>query len=599
MEGGVNLTDSIICTLGQYDIPIIQMQPPFEVDLLDSNIAVFGSSMNGKTNFLRLLINILHKIRNEKNEQIFILDFGGALSAYEKAPLVSAYFDNSNEEYVKRTFKILETLLNENTKKLDGKIFKNAEGDSKPIHTTFIIDNLNAFIDESRYFSYQEKFGRLCRDGSSKGISIVFTATETKGVGQYLLSFKQKIALNLPIDKYTELFNVKVEAAGNIPGRGYANVTVQPEGVTGTFQMNSPYEVQCFLAESIEEKNSEFVEKLNKKYGKREEIDFLENEYEEQYEKHVATRYKTFPQELRRTDYKKLKEGKEDNSPQMIEVGLDYVKCEPVSVDLNNSRVMAIYGKKEFGKTNLLSVLLEGVTKYVPNAKYIFFDDGRNQLSSFYDYYANKGYNCDIINQFQEVELQYAAGEFGESHSIRKKLSPIQQFYLMIHKNHMDLTLNYMDILESIYGRVYEDQIPKGNNNTMEPTVFIIQSKSVYINSKMNADFIHYLLPELLDVSEDRNYIFIFTDVKKITDIEVNSVFNSSLKSIFVLDNIAEFASERGGKTVFGDMDIKSLKEEYAKCELGDGYYYDVEADSLKKLKFIKNDWEDRANGKW
>lgn len=60
------MTDSIVCTLGQYDIPIIQMQPPFKVDLLDSNIAVFGSSMNGKTNFVRLLINILHKIRNEK-----------------------------------------------------------------------------------------------------------------------------------------------------------------------------------------------------------------------------------------------------------------------------------------------------------------------------------------------------------------------------------------------------------------------------------------------------------------------------------------------------------------------------------------------------
>ena len=46
------MTDSIVCTLGQYDIPIIQMQPPFKVDLLDSNIAVFGSSMNGKTNFV-------------------------------------------------------------------------------------------------------------------------------------------------------------------------------------------------------------------------------------------------------------------------------------------------------------------------------------------------------------------------------------------------------------------------------------------------------------------------------------------------------------------------------------------------------------------
>ena len=152
------------------------------------------------------------------------------------------------------------------------------------------------------------------------------------------------------------------------------------------------------------------------------------------------------------------------------------------------------------------------------------------------------------------------------------------------------------DILDNIFGRINEDQFPKSKSNSeTEPTVFVIQSKSIYINSKINADFIHYILPELLDVAEDRNYIFIFTDVKKITDIEVNSVFNSSLKSIFVLDNIAEFASERGSKTVFGDMDIKSLKEDYAKCELGDGYYYDVEADNLKKMKFIKNNWEDRS----
>lgn len=53
--------------------------------------------------------------------------------------------------------------------------------------------------------------------GSSKGISVVFTATDTKGISSYLLSFKQKIALNLPVDKYVDIFNTKVEAAGNIP----------------------------------------------------------------------------------------------------------------------------------------------------------------------------------------------------------------------------------------------------------------------------------------------------------------------------------------------------------------------------------------------
>lgn len=590
------MKDSIVCTLGQYDIPIIQMQPDFQVDLLETNLAIYGSTMNGKTNMLRLIINILHKIRNEKNEQIFILDFGGALSAYEKMPLVSAYFDNSNEEYVKRIFKIMDSLFKENTKVLNGKIYKNCESESRPIHTTFIIDNLNSFINENRYSAYHDKFGRLCRDGASKGISIIFTATEFKGTGAYLLSFKQKIALNMPVDSYMDIFNEKIEAAGNVAGRGYANVTVKPKGVTGTFQMNSPYEIQAFLAESIEDENSDFVKKLNEKYQRKEEIS-LNNSYDEPYGKHVDVRYKSFPQELFREDYEQLKEREIDKQETSIEIGLDYVKCNPVSVDFNSSRTIAIYGKKEFGKTNLLSLIMKDFSDKLPYAKYIFFDDGRKQLQSFYDAYSAKGLNCEIINQFKEVPLKYMDGEYGEETTILKKLSPMQQFYFLLHHDYIDMKLDYMDILEFIYGRVYEDQIPSSacEENT-RPTVFIIQSKSIYINSKMNSEFIRYILPELLDVAEERNYYFVFTDVKKITDTEVNSIFNTNLKAVFLLDNIAEFASERGGKTVFGDMDIKALKEEYAKCEIGDGFYYDVEADNIKKIKIIKNNWEDNTN---
>ena len=132
-----------------------------------------------------------------------------------------------------------------------------------------------------------------------------------------------------------------------------------------------------------------------------------------------------------------------------------------------------------------------------------------------------------------------------------------------------------------------EDMPAGADKSEAPPTVFVIQSKSIYLNTKISMDLLHYILPELMDIAEDRDLIFLFTDVKKVTDPEVNSVFNSTLKTVFLLDNIAEFASERGGKTVFGDMDNKSLKEDYAKCELGDGYYYDVEADTLKKVKFI------------
>ena len=79
---------NMLCNLGRFDIPIIQMQPPFIVDLLDSNIVLFGSAMSGKTTFIKTLINILHKKYNENQEQVFILDFGGALAEYKDFPLV-------------------------------------------------------------------------------------------------------------------------------------------------------------------------------------------------------------------------------------------------------------------------------------------------------------------------------------------------------------------------------------------------------------------------------------------------------------------------------------------------------------------------------
>ena len=124
-------TRKMICTPGQYDIPIVQKQPLFMVDLLDKNIALFGASMSGKTNFLKLIIQLLHMKYNEENEQIFILDFGGAMASYKEFPLVSAYFDNSNEEYVKRAFRILEDIVKKNTKALNGDNFSSYNGEKK------------------------------------------------------------------------------------------------------------------------------------------------------------------------------------------------------------------------------------------------------------------------------------------------------------------------------------------------------------------------------------------------------------------------------------------------------------------------------------
>lgn len=565
----------MLCTLGMFDIPIIQLQPPFVVDLLDSNVALFGSAMSGKTTFVRSLVNILHKQYNEKQEQIFILDFGGSLFDCAPLPLVSAYFDNSNEEYVKRVFKILDAILKDNIEKLNGKNYRDSGIDL--IHTTFIIDNINAFEDEPRYTAYQEKLAKLCREGLSKGITVVFTALETKGITKYLGNFKQKVAFEMPVDKYIDIFSNKAGAVGNNPGHGFANVTVKPMGVTGTFRMNLPYEVQCTLPYKQDNKSiEENLNKIKAKFG-----------YAEGHYLRTVKKYRTFPKELTRQEYVSLlqpEDKAELGLSNIVDVGLDYVDFRPVGVDLNKSHVIGIYGKKEFGKSNLLNLLISGILQRTDDVRVVFFDDGRKQLEPIYESVKSM-VDAVLINQYQEVELKLIDDE-----PRTRKLSPLQQFYVYLNENYVSLDKRF---LAGIYGLSKElsrefGKIPDCALDIPAFTVFVIQSKLVYLNSLENRYFINNLLPQLVAVAEEYGFCFIFSDIQKITDPEQNTYFNNSLSTTFLLDNIAEFAAERGQRTIFGNMDSKTLKEDYARCELGDGYFYDIEADRLKKLKFIK-----------
>lgn len=574
--------NKMLCTLGKFDIPIIQMQPYFKVDLLDSNIILFGSSMSGKTTFIKTLINILHKQYNENQEQIFILDFGGALSDYKSFPLVSAYFDNSNEEYVKRVFKIMDSILKENIKVLNGKNYR--DSDNQPLHTTFVIDNLNAFMDEPRYSAYQEKLSKLCRDGLSKGITVVVTAAETKGLNSYMGNFKQKIAFEMPTDKYSEIFNGKVDQVGNNPGHGFANVTVRPDGVTGTFRMNLPYEVQCtvpyqFKNTDYEEAKQLFLANLKKK--------FL---FENDGYKRCVKKYLTFPKELTADEFEciKQKPQKLEKVPKMpVSVALDYVDFCPITVDLAETHVISIYGKKEFGKTNLLKLLLSGIFKEKPDSRFVFFDDGRKQLEDIYNRFKSKA-DSVYFNGFSEGSVKLDAAGTRPEEIRTKKLSPLQRFYLYLNNNYIDLPKALMAGMFNMADLEVKRIATKTEYDEMPFTVFVIQSKLVYLNTNESKHFIEKILPRMVAVAEDKGYLFIFSDVQKISEMETNTVFNNAVGTAFLLDNIAEFAGERGQKTVFGNMDIKALKEDYARCEKGDGYFYDIEADNLLKAKFIK-----------
>ena len=566
--------ENMFCQLGTQDIPVIQDQPKFVVDLLDSNVFLFGASMSGKTNFLRLLVTILNKQYRENQEQIFILDFGGSLADVEKLPLVAAYFDNSNEEYVKRVFKLMEDQLRENIRILKAKNYR-AVSENQPIHTTLMIDNVNAFLDEPRYTAYQEKLAKLCRDGLSKGITVVLTASTTKGTNTIISCFKQKIALEMPVDVYSEIFGQKVIPVGNNPGHGFANVTVNTADATATYPMQMPYELQINVSDDV---SSEEFSKNVEKY----------------FEGRTVKKFHRFPDVLTKKGFEDFSECSFQATDCKVSLGLDYTECKPVEADFEATRCMAVYGKKGFGKTNLLRLLLKGFLSSPIPYSFVFFDDGRGQLQEF-ERLVDEDRKKYIVFQeevtlFQKAKVGSNEAKAGILEEEKTKLSPMQLFIKFVQENFIDLT-QVRRLSNLVLGEIFGSSVlipHKPNTRGAKNTVFVLQSKFLYVNSLASKDFMEVILPLMVAQAEEMNWFFIFSDVKAISDAETRENFHSTIGTAYLLDSIAEFVGERGGKSIFGSMDVKSLKEEYAPCELGDGYSYSIEKDELVKLKFIK-----------
>ncbi|WP_316611030.1 hypothetical protein [uncultured Ruminococcus sp.] len=120
--------------------------------------------------------------------------------------------------------------------------------------------------------------------------------------------------------------------------------------------------------------------------------------------------------------------------------------------------------------------------------------------------------------------------------------------------------------------------------------VFVLQNKMLF--QANGAQLLKNVFPRMIASAEEKGFWFIFSDVRKVgnNDRDTESSLNNSIAAAFLLDNISEFVSDRGSRSVFGEMDPKELKSEYARCSVGDGYYYDIESDDLKKIKIIKAD---------
>ena len=92
--------------IGIYDDLDNQIQPLLYVEPAANNMIVFGGHMSGKTTFIKTLLIRMHEnIDMEREQDVYILDFGGNLGSYRDLSLVAACFDNSNGENIRRVFR--------------------------------------------------------------------------------------------------------------------------------------------------------------------------------------------------------------------------------------------------------------------------------------------------------------------------------------------------------------------------------------------------------------------------------------------------------------------------------------------------------------
>ena len=551
--------------VGIYDAPLDQKQPILYLDILRRNIAVFGSSMTGKTTFLKTLLVRAHEQTSELEENIFIIDFGGALRAYADLPRVRACFDNSNEENIKRIFRTVEKRLEENINRLNllssGGYYDLAvkSPEKCPPHITLIIENLNAFLSDERYALYQEKLTRFCRDGLSKGLSVAVTANDTAGTGRLMAYFGQKISFEMPSEAYFDIFNQKISRPMQNPGRGLASLE---SGV---------YEFQCFLpfAPSNEREGLENLRKSAPGIPENQKL-------------------KAFTGDLGMEICQKAVDENE------LCVGLDYYEHSPVCLNIQNIRAVAIYGKRKFGKTNLLNLILRGILEKHPKYRFVLLDDGRKELANDEShlaafYRAKPDYKLlTDLDKFWDYLYQNGYWSQPRGDDSRRSRDIIAEQRKAMADG---MSLPTRGLSGAFHNRSPGLPGATESDESIPPapfTVFVLQNRKLFQDVQYAAPLMRSWFQEAVGDAEKKNYLFIFSDARTPSDPDTREILKTNLSAAFLLDNIGEFAADKGAKSVFGEMDAKELKTEYARCSVGDGYYYDIGADELTKLKFVR-----------
>lgn len=525
VEQDYSNTDALFVPVGIYDNPGNQDQSLAMLNLAAGNTIAIGSSQNGKTNILQLIIRSLAENYSPGDVNIYVFDFGSmALRSFAELHHVGGVVISSEDERVKNFFRLIVKEMGTRKEKLAqlGITSYNSyleAGNTDLPRIVFIIDNFLAFRE--MYSDYEDEMLGICRDGIALGISVIVTSSQSNGISyKFMSNFSNRICFFCNSnDEYGAVFDRCRMEPKDVPGRCLIQIEKQV------------FEAQTFLA-FTGEREIDRVEKI------RQFILDANSRSSDSYAKEIPS----IPKCL---DSSYLERQAPAVKPYQPIIGLDYDTVEFEYLDLTHTVTMGISGREGSGKTNFVKLILEYCR------------------SSIFDY-PTKAYIVDDYNKQLE---QFSTDGFVEKYTI--------------DVNEMDVIFSELEEQLQLRKAMLQSDGPEFLSG--EPLLLcVIDNQSIYENDTLEKETVD-TYKRIVTSYRALKVLFILSNVPN-----VNIAYGASemlkqvkgLNLLFMMDDLANVK--------LLDLNSATIRQFKKPIEIGDAYRI-LNDGSVTKMRIIKN----------
>ena len=385
------VADGIRAEIGIYDNPDEQLQDKVVLDLTTSNTMIIGASQTGKTNMLQTILRALTSAYTSEDINIYIMDFGSMiLKNFSEFPHVGGVVSASEEERVMNLFKMLNTEIALRKQRMADigvssfRAYLEAGYTDLP-QIILMIDNYNAL--KELYLGEEDWLLPICRDGLALGLSVIFTNTQTNGIGfRYFSNFATKLALFCnESSEYSSIFDHCRQTILNIPGRGLVSINKEIQ------------EFQTYLSYP----GAKEIDRVNLIRSEGERLAASS-------QTHRARRIPEVPalltEEIFESEFRISRK-----SGYSVPVAVDYESVEAVSLDLLQQNLLTVIGKEGGGKTNIIDVILHHLylNMFTSPSEVYIIDSIEGKLRGVSDLGIVKRYSLDAADLPEYIEKIY------------------------------------------------------------------------------------------------------------------------------------------------------------------------------------------------